>query len=69
MSEDHNGGDSARVIELTERQRERLDKLKAECKAADPNLPEPTDQQMVKSLLDTWDAVNQGLYSGGDADD
>lgn len=52
-----------RTIELTERQRERLDELKADCKEADPGLPEPSDEQMLDSLLDTWDAFVEGLYS------
>lgn len=52
------------TIELTPRQRERLDAIKVECKEADPNLPEPSDTQIMGSLLDTWDAVGDGLYSG-----
>lgn len=51
------------TLELTDRQRERLDRIKAECKEADPGLPEPTDTQIVDSLLDTWDAVDDGLYA------
>lgn len=51
------------TIELTGRQRERLDEIKAECKEADPDVPGPTDEQMVSSLLDTWDAVGEGHYS------
>lgn len=49
------------TIELTERQRERLDAIKTEC--ADDHMPEPTDEQIISSLLDTWDAVGDGLYS------
>lgn len=48
-------------IELTERQRKRLDQIKAEC--SDDSLPEPTDEQILKSLMDTWDAVSDGYYS------
>lgn len=51
------------TIELTERQRDRLESIKQECKDADPGLPKPTDEQIFSSLLDTWDAVNEGLYS------
>lgn len=51
------------TLELTDRQRERLDRIKYECKEADPGLPEPTDEQVLRSLLDTWDAVDEGLYS------
>lgn len=53
-------------LELSERQRERFDRIKSEC--SNDHLPEPTDDQMLKSLLDTWDAVDDGLYSG-DSDD
>lgn len=52
-----------RRLDLTERQRERLDEIKAGCKEADPGIPEPTDEQMLESLLDTWGAVDDGLYS------
>lgn len=52
-------------IELTERQRERFEAIRAECKEADPDLPAPTDEQLFSSLLDTWDAVGEGFYSGG----
>lgn len=52
------------TIELTERQRERLDAIKAECKEADPGLPEPSDELMFSSLLDTWDAIGNGHYHG-----
>ena len=61
MATDDSGVEGYRV-ELTERQRERLDDIKAECKEADPGLPEPTDEQMIDSLLDTWDAAGNGLY-------
>lgn len=51
-------------IELTERQRERLDRIKSECTGEGlSQSPEPTDQMMLSSLLDTWDAVGEGLYS------
>lgn len=51
------------TLELTPRHRERLDEIKAKCKEADPGLPEPTDEQIVTSLLDTWDAVDEGVYA------
>lgn len=55
-------------IELTTRQRQRLDDIKTEC-AGDGigQLPEPTDEMMISSLLDTWDAVNDGYYSGDES--
>jgi hypothetical protein len=51
------------TIELTDRQRERFESIRAECKEADPGLPAPTDQQLISHLLDTRDAVRDGYYS------
>lgn len=48
-------------IELTDRQRQRLEAIKREC--ADDFTPTPTDGEILSSLLDTWDAVNEGYYS------
>ena len=53
---------SSDVIELTPRQQRRLENLREEC--GDPYTPPPTDRQLLSSLLDTWDAVNNGHYSG-----
>lgn len=53
--------DDAGHIKLTGRQRERFDRIKAEC--TNEHLPEPADELMLKSLMDTWDAVDEGLYS------
>ena len=64
MSDTHTGDTDQ--IEVSKRQRERIEKIKAEC--SDGDLPEPTDQQIVKSLLDTWDAVDDGYYSDGERD-
>jgi hypothetical protein len=50
-------------IELTDRQRDRIESIKDECKEANVGCPRPTDEQIMKSLLDTWDAVGDGLYS------
>jgi hypothetical protein len=50
-------------IELTEQQRERLEKIKQECTDGG-RLPTPADSLMIDSLLDTWDAVSEGLYTG-----
>lgn len=62
--------DSIDHIELTDRQRKRLDEIKAECTGGSlGSLPEPTDQMMLSSLLDTWDAVGDGLYSTETAQD
>lgn len=49
-------------LEITERQRERFEQVRGEC--TDDELPEPTDDQIMKSLIDTWDAVADGHYSG-----
>lgn len=51
-------------IEITDRQRERLDEIKAECTGEGlGELPEPSDQMTLSSLLDTWDAVSEGVYT------
>lgn len=60
------GVPESRQIELTERQRERFDQIKADCKEADPHCPEPSDSDVLDSLLDTWDAVGDGLYADDD---
>jgi DNA-binding MarR family transcriptional regulator len=49
-------------IELTERQRERLEEIKQECTSGG-RFPKPADGEIINSLLDTWDAVDQGLYT------
>jgi hypothetical protein len=49
------------TIELTARQRERIEAIKRECK--NDHMPAPPDSQVLSSLLDTWDAVNEGYYS------
>ena len=64
-------GDGTDRIELTDRQRERINDIKQECTEGG-QIPEPTEEHIISSLLDTWDAVNQGLYAvtdhtGGDA--
>lgn len=50
-------------IELTERQRKRFNRIKRQCTDGG-RLPEPSDQAIVDGLLDTWDAVKDGHYSG-----
>lgn len=50
-------------IEITERQRKRLDGIRSECTGALGELPPPDDQEMLDSLMDTWDAVGEGHYS------
>jgi ribosomal protein L37AE/L43A len=54
-------------IELTARQRERLEEIKEEC-TDDGRFPKPADSLMIDSLLDTWDAVSDGLYTGSAQD-
>jgi SAM-dependent methyltransferase len=53
------------TIEITTGQRTRIEEIKAECKTDHP--PELTDQQIVTSLLDTWDAVTDGHYTDSDS--
>jgi hypothetical protein len=48
-------------IEMPDNLRERFEAIKQECKS--PYIPEPTDELMMKGLMDTWDAVNNGHYS------
>lgn len=48
-------------LDIPETQRQRFDRIKAEC--TDPYCPPPTDEQILKSLLDTWDAASDGFYS------
>jgi hypothetical protein len=50
------------AIELSDRQRERFEELKEECTEGG-RLPKPSDSGMIDSLLDTWEAVDDGLYS------
>lgn len=61
MESDVRDSEDALCIELTGRQRERFEQIRAEC--MDDFTPEPADEQFVKSLLDTWDAVGEGHYS------
>lgn len=49
-------------IEVTDRQRERIEQIKQECTEGG-SVPEPTDGEVIDSLLDTWDAVNDGHYT------
>jgi DNA-directed RNA polymerase subunit RPC12/RpoP len=50
-------------LEITNQQRERLEEIKQEC-TDDGRLPMPSDSEILDSLLDTWDVVDQGLYAG-----
>ncbi len=49
-----------RTIELSGRQLERWEQLREDW--SNDHLPAPTDKQMVKSLLDTVEAVEKGMY-------
>jgi len=49
------------TIELTDRQRERIETIKDEC--SDELTPDPEDREILSSLLDTWEAVNDGYYT------
>lgn len=48
-------------IKIPEKYRDRFDRIKAECETV--HLPEPSDEQMLESLMDTWDAVKDGQYA------
>jgi hypothetical protein len=52
-------------LELTDRQAHRFEQIREELNADDPNLPEPSDEQVIDGLLDTWQAVNIGIYTEG----
>lgn len=56
-----------RGIELSKRHRERFEQVREECDES--GVPKPTDEQVMKGLLDTWDAVNDGHYSGIERED
>lgn len=47
-------------LDLPERHRERFDRIKEEC--TDDYAPPPSDVAILKSLMDTWDAVDRGHY-------
>jgi hypothetical protein len=51
-------------IKISEQQRERFDAIRESCQT--DHIPAPSDQQMFGSLLDTWDAVDDGLYTDAD---
>lgn len=49
-------------LDLNDRHRERFEEVKEECTEGG-KVPKPSDEDMLSSLMDTWDAVNDGLYS------
>lgn len=57
--------DSGNVsIEVGEKTKERYQQAKAKMDAADPNLPDMSDDQFMKCMLDTLEAVRDGFYNG-----
>lgn len=60
---DREGSEEQR-LELSEKQRERFESIKEQCTNGG-SLPKPSDEMMLKSLMDTWDAVSEGYYSDG----
>lgn len=48
-------------IEMPWEQRERFEQIKEECDT--PDAPEPTDVEVLDSLMDTWELVGEGHYS------
>ena len=57
---------SQETTELTDRQRERIDRIRDELEEAEPGVPRSTRGQVIDSLLDTWDALGDGYYHGSD---
>jgi len=52
----------SQTTQLTDRQRERIDEIRDELNEAEPGVPAPTREQVIDSLLDTWDAIGRGHY-------
>lgn len=55
-------------IQLTDRQRERIERVRKDLKTAEPECPKPSGEQVIDSLLDTWDALQDGHYHGADTE-
>lgn len=53
------------TIELTDRQRNRIESIKEHLKDADPNLPKPDDEHVIGMLLDSYNAIQNGYYEKG----
>lgn len=54
-------GGSDQIV-VSEGQRKRFERIKWEC-TDQGEFPKPSDQAMFDSLMDTWDAVNNGFYT------
>lgn len=54
--------------QLTDEQRERIEQIRDELKVAEPECPKPTAEQVLDSLLDTWDALQDGHYHALESD-
>ena len=67
MSQDNQGRTDRESIEVSEKTLNRYEKKKEEMDAAEPHLPDMTNDQFVKTLLDTVDAVENGLYEVSDS--
>jgi rRNA maturation endonuclease Nob1 len=50
-------------LEITNRQRERLEEIKKEC-TPDGRFSKPSDSDIIDLLLDLWEGVDQELYTG-----
>jgi rRNA maturation endonuclease Nob1 len=50
-------------IELSKRQRERLEEIKQDC-TDDGRFPKLSDSDIIDLLLNLWEAVDQELYTG-----
>lgn len=64
MTDDDGGQPADDTIDLSQRQRERLERIKSQCNGGG-HLPKPADSVMLDALMDTWGAVGEGYYSDG----
>lgn len=59
---------SETTIGVDEDTRKRFMRLKESVDDADPSLPPQTANSFLNSLMDTWEAVDEGKYSEWDED-
>lgn len=50
------------TIEVSEKTKERFEEEKAKMDAADPHIPDLSEDQFMKCLLDTLEAARNGFY-------
>ena len=59
----------ATTITVDESTHKRFKQLKAELDKEQSGVPDLTNDLFLSSLLDTWDAVDDGYYDSNDSDD